>query len=323
MSIEIIRIGTRKSDLAVAQTRLVASLLEKGQPQIQTELVLKQTVGDKILNKPLLEFGGKGVFVSEFEQGLADGQIDLAVHSAKDLPMDLKEGLEIIAVPEREDPRDVLVTRKKEDLSQKTEIIIGTSSPRRKVQIEEIGKKLWPHACIRCENLRGNVNTRLKRLQEGGYDAILLAAAGLKRLGFLEKDSQELEPFSLQYLSCEEFIPAGGQGILAVEGRAQDSRTKTLCAGAENKAARLSLQTERMVLKLLDAGCHEPIGVYTRLQEKELELFGICGRNGQIRKVHLSAPMDQWKSLAMQAAKHLRGNRKMEEEKGWQSYGRN
>ncbi len=147
------------------------------------------------MNKPLLEFGGKGVFVSEFEQGLADGQIDLAVHSAKDLPMDLKEGLEIIAVPEREDPRDVLVTRKKEDLSQKTEIIIGTSSPRRKVQIEEIGKKLWPHACIRCENLRGNVNTRLKRLQEGGYDAILLAAAGLKRLGFLEKDSQELEPF--------------------------------------------------------------------------------------------------------------------------------
>lgn len=129
MSVEIIRIGTRKSDLAVAQTRLVASLLEKGQPQIQTELVLKQTVGDKILNKPLLEFGGKGVFVSEFEQGLADGQIDLAVHSAKDLPMDLKEGLEIIAVPEREDPRDVLVTRKKEDLSQKTEIIIGTSSP--------------------------------------------------------------------------------------------------------------------------------------------------------------------------------------------------
>ena len=180
----VIRIGTRKSDLAVIQTKLVADAIEKASPDVRTELVLRQTMGDKILGKPLLEFGGKGVFVSEFEEGLAKGEIDLAVHSAKDMPMDLAEGLAIVAVPEREDPRDVLVTVAGRELSGKKEIVIGTSSPRRQVQIEAIGPKLWPGAAVRCEMLRGNVNTRLRKLEEGGYDGILLAAAGLKRLDF-------------------------------------------------------------------------------------------------------------------------------------------
>ena len=163
-----VRIGTRKSDLAVIQTRLVAEAIEAACPQVQTELVTRQTMGDRILDKPLLEFGGKGVFVSEFEQGLADGSIDLAVHSAKDMPMELGEGMAILAVPPREDPRDVLVTRPDTVLSGKSRIVIGTSSPRRVVQIQELGPKLWPEGEICCEMLRGNVNTRLRKLGEGG-----------------------------------------------------------------------------------------------------------------------------------------------------------
>lgn len=301
----VIRIGTRKSDLAVIQTKLVADAIEKACPDIQTELVLRQTMGDKILGKPLLEFGGKGVFVSEFEEGLAKGEIDLAVHSAKDMPMDLAEGLAIVAVPEREDPRDVLVTVADRELSGKKEIVIGTSSPRRQVQIEAIGPKLWPGAAVRCEMLRGNVNTRLRKLEEGGYDGILLAAAGLKRLGFLDGS---LPQFQFHFFDCETFIPAGGQGILAVEGREGDERAETACRAMEDPEARLCLLTERKVLRLLNAGCHEPIGVFSRiLEDGQMELFGICGRKGVVRKTHLTGPAAQAEELAVQAAGELDG----------------
>lgn len=302
---EKIRIGTRKSELAVVQTRLVAAALEKEWPELETELVLRQTMGDRILGKPLLEFGGKGVFVSEFEQGLIGGEIDLAVHSAKDMPMDLAEGLEIVAVPEREDPRDVLVTLACADLSGKEEIVIGTSSPRRQVQIEALGEEFWPGSRVTCRMLRGNVNTRLKKLEEGGYDGILLAAAGLKRLGFLDGG---LPGFRFRFLDCETFIPAGGQGILAVEGRSGDERTARLCRPMENEDARLCLTAERQVLRLLNAGCHEPIGVFARVTGPDtMELLGICGRNGIIRRTRLEGRRDQAKQLAEQAAAELEG----------------
>ncbi len=302
---EKIRIGTRKSELAVVQTKLVASALERQWPELETELVLRQTMGDKILGKPLLEFGGKGVFVSEFEQGLTDGEIDLAVHSAKDMPMELGEGLEIIAVPEREDPRDVLVTLSSADLSGKKEIVIGTSSPRRQVQIEALGETFWPGASVSCRMLRGNVNTRLRKLEEGGYDGILLAAAGLKRLGFLDGG---LPQFRFRFLDCETFIPAGGQGILAVEGRSGDCRTARLCRPIEDKDARLCLTAERRVLRLLNAGCHEPIGVFSRITGPDtMELFGICGRNGSLRRVRLTGRKEDAEQLAEQAAAGLDG----------------
>lgn len=295
-----IRIGTRKSALALAQTGLVAEALKKAQPGIFTELVTRQTEGDRILHKPLLEFGGKGVFVTEFEEALLRGEIDYAVHSAKDLPMDLMEGLGIVAVPEREDPRDVLVTKKGTELSGKENIVIGTSSLRRKLQIEEIGKTMWPSAAVLCENLRGNVQTRLSRLLEGGFDGILLAAAGLKRLGISED-----ERFDFHYFDCDTFIPAGGQGILAVEGRL-DSGEEALAEKIQDEEAWISLKLERKVLRLLDAGCHEPIGVYSRIKEKELEVFGINSRQGEIKRVHLLGKVEEMEELAEAAARGLR-----------------
>lgn len=295
----IIRIGTRKSALALAQTEIVAEALKKAQPGIEIELVTKVTEGDRILNKPLLEFGGKGVFVTEFEQALLNGEIDFAVHSAKDLPMDLEDGLGIVSVPPREDPRDVLITMAGTDLREKKEIVIGTSSLRRKLLIEELGRKMWPGTVVRCENLRGNVQTRLGKLETEGYDAIILAAAGLKRLG-IEND----EKYDYHYFECEEFIPAGGQGIMAVEGRVDD-RICELGVRIQDEETKLCLVLERRILRLLEAGCHEPIGVYSRLNEGQLEVFGISRRGEETKRIHMSGSADEIGLLAERAAKGL------------------
>lgn len=298
-----IRIGTRRSALAVAQTKLVADALvtalaaEGG--ALKAELVLKQTEGDRILHKPLLEFGGKGVFVAEFEQALLQGEIDFAVHSAKDLPMELEPGLGILAVPRREDPRDVLVTVKGSSLSGKGEVIIGTSSLRRQIQIEEIGKTMWPKDAVVCRNLRGNVQTRLSKLVAGEFDGILLAAAGLIRLG-LQNDSQ----YDFHYFSCEEFIPAGGQGILAVEGRL-GSGQEGLVKMIEDEEARLCLTLERRILRIMEAGCHEPVGVYARPVSGRLEVFGISRRGEDTKRIHLWGERDEVERLARQAADGL------------------
>lgn len=299
MKNRIIRIGTRKSALAVAQTELVADLLKRSWPQLAIELVGKQTEGDRILEKPLLEFGGKGVFISEFEQALLQGDIEFAVHSAKDLPMDLEEGLGILAVVKRGDPRDVLIIPSGSNLSGKEEIVVGTSSLRRKIQIEEIGAAMWPGSKIRCENLRGNINTRLLKLSEGNYDAIILAAAGLERLKL-----QESPAFDFHYFDCETFIPAGGQGTLAIEGRLK-SGNESLIKPIEDEDARLCLTLERKVLRLLNAGCHEPIGIYSRLREEKIEVFGILGRGDSIKRIHLWGERDNLDELALQAARAL------------------
>lgn len=296
-----IRIGTRNSRLAVVQTELVARAMEAASPGTEIALEARQTTGDKILNKPLQEFGGKGVFVSEFEEGILEGRLDLAVHSAKDMPMDLAEGLSIVGVPEREDPRDVLVSVAGRPFPESGEIVIGTSSPRRKLQIELLGKKLWPQAAVRCENLRGNVQTRLGKLESGLYDGIILAAAGLKRLGLLENDQYEF-----QFLECEDFIPAGGQGILAVEGRAGSAAAEIL-KSISHEETWLCLNLERRVLKLLDAGCHEPIGIYSRLNGGMLEVFGISGRGGRIYRTNLKGTPEQAEELACRAAEELGG----------------
>lgn len=299
MKDKTIRIGTRRSELAVIQTRLVAEALLNTGMGINTELVLKQTEGDRILDKPLLEFGGKGVFVTEFEQALLRGEIDLAVHSAKDMPMELEEGLDIVAVLKREDPRDVLVTLAGSDLSDKKEVVIGTSSLRRRMQIEEIGTSLWLDKPVRCENLRGNVQTRLGKLAEGNYDGIILAAAGLKRLGLWEDSRYQYHCFD-----CETFIPAGGQGILAVEGRINSDLEPVLNL-VDEEEARLCLFLERKVLRLLDAGCHEPIGIYSRLKDGKLEVLGMSHRGEETKKIHLWGEITELDELAERAARGL------------------
>ena len=312
---QTVRIGTRKSELAVKQTCLAADRMKEETPGLEVELVLKQTTGDKILDKPLLEFGGKGVFVSEFEEALQKGEIDFAVHSAKDLPMELAEGLEIVGVPKRADVRDVVVTRMDGIVEEKAgrgeAIVVGTSSLRRKIQIEALGKKLWGVPAV-CENLRGNVQTRLKKLLEGQYDAIILAAAGLKRLEILTEADRETKVqipeknLCFHYLDWDEMIPAGCQGILAVEGRKGDE---------VNEAARricdpdtlLSFQVERRILRLLNAGCHEPVGVCSQIKDGNLMVRGIYQKeSGKIVSAFWEGASGDWKEAAKAVADTLK-----------------
>lgn len=312
---QTVRIGTRKSELAVKQTCLAADRMKEETPGLEVELVLKQTTGDKILDKPLLEFGGKGVFVSEFEEALQKGEIDFAVHSAKDLPMELAEGLEIVGVPKRADVRDVVVTRMDGIVEEKAgrgeAIVVGTSSLRRKIQIEALGKKLWGVSAV-CENLRGNVQTRLKKLLEGQYDAIILAAAGLKRLEILTEADRETKVqipeknLCFHYLDWDEMIPAGCQGILAVEGRKGDE---------VNEAARricdpdtlLSFQVERRILRLLNAGCHEPVGVCSQIKDGNLTVRGIYQKeSGKIVSAFWEGASGDWKEAAKAVADTLK-----------------
>lgn len=325
---KIIRIGTRKSALALVQTELIAEALERTWPDIEIEIVTKDTLGDKILDKPLQEFGGKGVFVSELEQAILDGTIDLAVHSAKDMPMELAPGLALVAVSEREDPRDVLVTLKERNKTgrkyteggyisaadsrqQKAfgcqKFVIGTSSPRRQLlaSLRTIPAGLCPKkALIRCETLRGNVPTRLRKLKEGQYDGIILAAAGLKRLGLLE--AKEESPYEFHFLQPEVFIPAGGQGIMVVEGLS-GSEAASLCASVDNREGRICLTLERRILELLEAGCHEPIGVYSRICQGKARLWGISSRKGCIRRVCLESGLtpQELELMAQEAAGKL------------------
>lgn len=312
---QTVRIGTRKSELAVKQTCLAADMMKEETPGLEVELVLKQTTGDKILDKPLLEFGGKGVFVSEFEESLQKGEIDFAVHSAKDLPMELAEGLEIVGVPKRADIRDVVVTRMDGIVEEKAgkgeAIVVGTSSLRRKIQIEVLGKKLWGVPAV-CENLRGNVQTRLNKLLEGQYDAIILAAAGLKRLGILTEADRETEVqvpdknLSFRYLDWEEMIPAGCQGILAVEGRKGDEvngAARRIC----DPDTLISFQVERRILRLLNAGCHEPIGVCSQIKDGKLTVRGIYqGESGKIVSAFWEGAAGDWKEAAKAVADTLK-----------------
>ena len=265
-----IKIGTRGSELALAQTNQVIAKLKEQFPDLELETVVLHTEGDKILDRPLLDFGGKGVFITEFEEALLDGRIDLAVHSSKDIPMELSDGLTIAGTLKREDARDVLVTKKGMQIKDGAGIVIGTGSLRRQFQL----KTLYPK--IQCINIRGNVQTRLKKILQGQCDGVVLAAAGLKRLGL----TGEAE-FDYRYFSYEEMIPAGGQGVIAMEGRNGDFITERIREISDRKAYR-ELETERKVLKLLDAGCHEAVGVISEIQEEQIVLQLIQEKEGKI-----------------------------------------
>jgi hydroxymethylbilane synthase/uroporphyrinogen III methyltransferase/synthase len=256
---QIIRIGTRKSMLALAQAEMVAEGIKKNNPDMETELVPMSTIGDKILDKPLDSFGGKGAFISEFEDAILSGKIDIAVHSAKDMPIVIPEGLGILAVSKREDPRDVIIQNKNKVKKLDDKFIMGTGSLRRQLQIQDQYQ-------VMVKNLRGNVNTRLNKLKESEYDGIILAAAGLKRLKL-----EEEEGFAYQYLDTESFIPSAGQGIIAVEGR-NDSNLRDILKPWNDLASYYCLETEREVLWLLDAGCNEPIGVFSNVEKGYITL---------------------------------------------------
>lgn len=283
-----IRIGTRGSRLALVQARLVQAAIRQADASIQTELVILHTKGDRILEKPLSEIGDKGLFVSEFEQALLEGRIDLAVHSAKDLPMRLAEGLTIAAVLKRADVRDVLVVKKggrlpksvkelpktaaeaQEDADRKRPepFVLGTGSRRRQAQ----ALLCWRD--IKCELIRGNVETRLKKLEEEMYDGILLAKAGLDRLGIgAETDAR----FDFYVQEAEAFLPAACQGIIVVEA-SQNSPLGELLCRISDEETRLQFLAEREVLRQLEADCSEAVAAWCRGQAEGLRLDVMYGK---------------------------------------------
>lgn len=284
MKQKLTRIGTRGSALALAQTELVVSAIKAKYPGAVIEKVIISTKGDRETDKPVSSFGDKGVFITEIEEALSNGSIDMAVHSAKDLPGELKEGLCIPCVLPREDARDVLVTRAGtlfEDLHDKPGVVIGTGSRRRQMQF----LKLCNNAEFR--GIRGNVDTRINKLRNGVYDGIILAAAGLKRL-CLDKEKD----LSYKYFDIEEIMPAGGQGIIAVEARNEDVNKDTytgrILRDINDSGTFIHFQNERKIIEASGAGCNSSIGVISYFYNKGNEEF-LCvdvlnGRNNGFKQ---------------------------------------
>lgn len=249
-------VGTRSSQLALWQADYVISCLQERYPGLELEKRLMTTKGDQILNAPLAKIGGKGLFTKELETAMLEGEIDLAVHSLKDMPVVVPEGLVITAITERADPGDALVSPRYnsfEELPQGAKV--GTSSLRRKAQLLHARPDLQIH------DLRGNVNTRLRKMEEEGFDAIILAAAGLKRLGFQDRIRQLL-PQAL----C---LPAVGQGALAIETRLADAATREMLAFLNDPATRACTMAERSFLAAVEGGCQVPVGVHAVMTEPE------------------------------------------------------
>lgn len=254
-----IKIGTRKSKLALAQTNMVVNEIKKYFPSINIEVVHFTTKGDKVLNKPLINIGGKGVFVTEIEDALLNKEIDLAVHSAKDLPLQLQDNLTISSVLKRGNYRDTLVTVKGKEIDFSREIIIGTGSNRRKLAF----KNLYPNATFK--DIRGNVDTRLNKLYNGEYDGIILAMAGLERLDLLSDSRFTFTPFDYK-----EFVPAPCQGIIAIESRNND--LTEILSKINHKDTFYSFQTERHILNILNADCGMPLGAYSFVENNKINV---------------------------------------------------
>lgn len=264
-----VRIGTRGSPLALRQAELVRERLEALMSTRRLEIVAIRTSGDRTQASgpgarqvALSDFGGKGLFVKEIEEALLAGLVDLAVHSLKDLPATLPRGLSLAAFPRREDPRDVLVSRFAGGIAGLPPgARVGTSSLRRRVLL------LHMRSDLNIEPLRGNLDTRLRKLREGPYDAVVLAAAGLRRLGLFPDHAEVLPP--------EQFVPAPGQGILAVEARVKDSALLELVSRLDHTETRWQAQAERAFLQHLGASCHTPVAAHARVRGGELSVVGL------------------------------------------------
>jgi hydroxymethylbilane synthase len=260
----MLRIGTRGSPLALVQAHMVQARLAAalGVDVGAIELATIRTSGDVIQDRPLAEEGGKGLFTKEIEEALLDGRIDLAVHSAKDMPTLLPQGLMLAACLEREDARDVFISRKAPSLDALPHgAALGTTSPRR----QAIAKRMRPD--LRVVPLRGNVETRLRKLDEGQADAIILALAGLKRLG--------LQAQATKVMSVEEFLPAAAQGAIGIEARDNDSRVRDMLARIDHADTSVAVACERAFLAELDGSCRTPIAGHARLSGRVLHFRGL------------------------------------------------
>jgi hydroxymethylbilane synthase len=259
-----IRIATRQSPLALWQAEHVAALLEQAFPGVKTELIKMVTRGDKILDAPLAKIGGKGLFVKELEQGMLEGAADIAVHSMKDVPVDFPVGLHLAAILTREDPTDALVSNHYSSLAElPANAKIGTSSLRRQCQLKE----RLPYAQVL--PLRGNVNTRLAKLDAGDYDAIILASAGLIRLGMKARITQSLDP--------SDSLPAIGQGAIGIECRVDDAEMNAMLQRLHDPDTGLCVSAERAMNARLQGGCQVPIGGFAQCINGQLFMRGLVG----------------------------------------------
>jgi len=294
MTAGTVRIGTRGSQLALWQANWVKQALEHLYPNLEVALVVIKTSGDKILDVPLAKVGGKGLFVKEIEQALMDGDIDLAVHSMKDMPGDIPEPLEIAAVPEREVPYDVLISKEDTPLKDLPKCArLGTSSLRRASQV------LYRRPDMEVLPLRGNLDTRLKKLETENLDAIILAGAGVRRLELGHVISEIIDPNII--------LPAVGQGALCIEARKADSRIHELIAPIDHSATHRIVGGERAFLKRLEGGCQVPMAAYGQIEGDRLTIEGMVAEtDGSIMHHHtVSGDLSQAESMGRELAETL------------------
>lgn len=285
-----IRVGSRDSKLAVVQSELIMTAIQESCPEAELELITMKTTGDLILDRTLDKVGGKGLFVKELDRALVEKRVDLTVHSLKDMPMEEQQALPLLAVSKREDPRDVLILPKGQtalDLN----LPIGCSSLRRQIQLQSI----FPAAAV--APVRGNVQTRLKKLDDGQYSALVLAYAGIKRLGLEQRISR--------VFSVEEILPAACQGILAVQGRTDFDRQ--LLSGIQDAETWCIAQAERSFVRALDGGCSAPTAAYATLQGETMTLTGFfVGTSGRVRKQRLCGNQAEAVQLGIRLAEQIR-----------------
>ena len=271
MTLKTVSIATRKSPLALWQAEHVKAQLQQHHPQIEVELVSMQTEGDRILDKPLSLVGGKGLFIKELEQALYEQRADIAVHSMKDVTIDMPEGLQLPVILEREDPHDAFISEKYKRINDLPQgAVVGTSSLRRKCQL-----MAW-RGDLNIKDLRGNVGTRLKKLDDGEYDAIILAAAGVMRLG-LEDRISEIIPTDI-------ILPAIGQGAIGIQMRAGDNDVLEIVASLNHETTQQQVETERVVSRRLFGGCQLPIAAYAEISKENIgqEQINICAMVGRV-----------------------------------------
>lgn len=289
-----IRIATRKSALALWQAEYVKARLEAAHTEVTVSLVPMVSRGDKLLDAPLAKIGGKGLFVKELETALMENEADIAVHSMKDVPMDFPEGLGLYCICEREDPRDAFVSNQYDDFDAlPSGAVVGTSSLRRQAQL------LARRPDLKIHFLRGNVNTRLAKLDAGEYDAIILAAAGLIRLGFGERIRASI--------SVEDSLPAGGQGAVGIECRTGDTELHQLLQCLNDAETALRVSAERALNRHLNGGCQVPIACYAVLEGDQLWLRGLVGQpdGSQLLRAEGRAPTAEAEALGVRIAEEL------------------
>ncbi|MFQ1017356.1 hydroxymethylbilane synthase [Gilliamella sp. BG7] len=289
-----IRIATRKSPLALWQANFVKQQILAHHPNLTVELIPMVTKGDVLLDSPLSKIGGKGLFVKQLEQAILNNEADIAVHSIKDIPAEFPEGLTLATICKRDDVRDSFISNKYSNIDELPNgAIIGTSSLRRQCQL----RAKYPH--LQIKDLRGNVGTRLAKLDNQQYDAIILASAGLKRLA--------LEDRIKQYIDTNLILPAVGQGAIGIETRSDDKQILEILSVLDDKHSRVCIEAERAMNKALQGGCQVPIACYSQLNNNILSLQGLVGRidGSKIIKVALEGSITEAEKLGQELAKRL------------------